>query len=252
MALPLILRQISMRAMAARPTLYEVLNVSPSAEPVVIEAAYRALMKRYHPDQGSAEVDGRSAREINGAYAVLKDPERRARYDEREFARQQSIAISQYTPPQQPPQRRQMHLFGWSGWAVALGLGGFVAATGGQLVERAPLGQQPARIAAAIPAEQGSQPEISDSPAGTMSDEEYRILATALEAEQRADERIAAQAVRVPDPVPIPMAAPVERREKPRRAEARDTPRPATKPKAAREPRSSEEKDFLEREGYIY
>ncbi len=31
-------------------TPYQILNLSPDAEPVVIEAAYRALIKKYHPD----------------------------------------------------------------------------------------------------------------------------------------------------------------------------------------------------------
>jgi curved DNA-binding protein CbpA len=235
--------------MAARPTFYEILNVSPSAEPVVIEAAYRALMKRYHPDQGTGAVEGRSPTAINAAYAVLKDPERRARYDEREWARQQSVAIAHYAPPPPPSPPRGMHLFGWSGWAVALGLGGFVAATGGQLIEKQPLRPEPARTAAAVPAVQGSQPDTPVSPGiAAISDNEYRILSAAVEAEQRADARAAAVDERVPDPVP----APIDLREKPRRTEGRAAERPATKPKAAGQARRSEEKDFLEREGYIY
>lgn len=60
---------------------YEVLGVSPTSEDVVIRAAYRALMRRYHPDKDpGAELSGR-ALEINAAYAVLGDPGRRARYD---------------------------------------------------------------------------------------------------------------------------------------------------------------------------
>lgn len=60
---------------------YEVLGVAPTSEDVVIRAAYRALMRRYHPDKGpAAELSGR-ALEINAAYAVLGDPDKRARYD---------------------------------------------------------------------------------------------------------------------------------------------------------------------------
>jgi DnaJ-class molecular chaperone len=54
--------------MAGARTLYDVLNVSAEAEPVVIEAAYRALMKKYHPDQGTAAPpDAPSAASINHA-----------------------------------------------------------------------------------------------------------------------------------------------------------------------------------------
>lgn len=61
---------------------YAVLNVSRDAEDVVIEVAWRALMKRYHPDkmQGDPAASER-AKAINAAYDVLKDPESRARYD---------------------------------------------------------------------------------------------------------------------------------------------------------------------------
>ncbi|WOB78686.1 DnaJ domain-containing protein [Brevundimonas nasdae] len=61
---------------------YAVLNVSRDAEDVVIEVAWRALMKRYHPDkmQGDPAASER-AKTINAAFDVLKDPESRARYD---------------------------------------------------------------------------------------------------------------------------------------------------------------------------
>lgn len=61
--------------------LYETLQVSPRADPDVIEAAYRALARRYHPDRDpSPDATARMAR-INHAWEVLRDPERRAAYD---------------------------------------------------------------------------------------------------------------------------------------------------------------------------
>jgi serine/threonine protein kinase len=57
---------------------YETLEVHPRASPAVIEAAYRALMKRHHPDIKKTD---RVARRLNAAYAVLSDKEARARYD---------------------------------------------------------------------------------------------------------------------------------------------------------------------------
>ena len=60
---------------------YTVLGVTQASEDVVIRAAYRALMRRYHPDaDASSEASQRSA-DINAAYAVLSDPQKRARYD---------------------------------------------------------------------------------------------------------------------------------------------------------------------------
>lgn len=63
--------------------LYDVLEVSPTARPAVIRAAYRCLAQEYHPDKnpGNADAAARMAL-INHAYAVLNDPQRRARYDE--------------------------------------------------------------------------------------------------------------------------------------------------------------------------
>ena len=59
---------------------YEVLQVSPSAEPETIHRVYRLLAQRYHPDNqqsGNAE----RFRILHEAYTVLNEPERRARYD---------------------------------------------------------------------------------------------------------------------------------------------------------------------------
>lgn len=60
---------------------YAVLGVSPTSEDVVIQAAYRALMRRYHPDADPSSEAAQRAQAINAAYAVLGDPEKRARYD---------------------------------------------------------------------------------------------------------------------------------------------------------------------------
>jgi hypothetical protein len=65
---------------------YEVLQVDPCAEPEVIEAAYRCLIRKYHPDMRDADERDdpeiqRRTREINEAYDVLRDPVRRAAYD---------------------------------------------------------------------------------------------------------------------------------------------------------------------------
>ena len=92
--------------MASPRNHYTILNVAPDAEPVVIEAAYRALMKKYHPDQGSpAAANGPSAADINGAFAVLRDPQKRAEYDHREWTRSQAIQLAQYQAALPPPRR---------------------------------------------------------------------------------------------------------------------------------------------------
>jgi DnaJ domain len=65
---------------------YAVLQVHPDAEAEVIEAAYRQLMRKYHPDVGGTDPDSAAraherAKAINQAYAVLRDPLQRGIYD---------------------------------------------------------------------------------------------------------------------------------------------------------------------------
>ncbi len=70
--------------MAPRRDLYKILQVDPEAEPEVIQAAYRRLARKYHPDvadpSAAAQAAARMA-EINEAWAVLGDTQRRTAYD---------------------------------------------------------------------------------------------------------------------------------------------------------------------------
>ena len=61
--------------------LYEILQVHHAAEPEVVEAAYRRLARKYHPDVNkSSQAEGMMAA-LNRAYEVLSDPSERAAYD---------------------------------------------------------------------------------------------------------------------------------------------------------------------------
>ena len=63
---------------------YSLLQIDPLAEEIVLDAAYRALARRYHPD-GESPSPARMA-DINRAYSLLRTPELRRRYDtERRF-----------------------------------------------------------------------------------------------------------------------------------------------------------------------
>jgi hypothetical protein len=55
--------------------------VSPDAEAEVIQGAYRALMRKYHPDANGGAYSDARAKRINEAYAALSDPGSRAAYD---------------------------------------------------------------------------------------------------------------------------------------------------------------------------
>ena len=63
-------------------TLYDTLQVIPSADAGMIKAAYRYLVQEYHPDKhfGCAQACDRLVR-VNHAYAVLSDPVQRSNYD---------------------------------------------------------------------------------------------------------------------------------------------------------------------------
>ncbi len=64
-------------------THYATLGIAPDAEDVVIRAAYKAMMMKYHPDTTTDEKAHAEemAKAINRAYDVLSDPEKRAEYD---------------------------------------------------------------------------------------------------------------------------------------------------------------------------
>lgn len=62
------------------PDLYELLQVSPKADPEMIHRVYRILAQRYHPDN-TATGNERTFRAVTEAYKTLGDPEKRAAYD---------------------------------------------------------------------------------------------------------------------------------------------------------------------------
>ncbi len=66
---------------AAKRDYYEVLGVPRHATQEEIKQAFRRLARQYHPDVSDAPDAEERFKEINEAYAVLSDPERRARYD---------------------------------------------------------------------------------------------------------------------------------------------------------------------------
>lgn len=66
--------------------LYRTLGVGRTADQAEIKSAYRKLAKKYHPDlnPGDTGVE-RQFKEVNAAYDVLGDPDKRARYDRGEI-----------------------------------------------------------------------------------------------------------------------------------------------------------------------
>jgi curved DNA-binding protein CbpA len=71
------------RAELSSPTYYDLLGLHPSADPIEIRRQYRELSKAYHPDTTTLPVAIATVKfqELNQAYAVLGNPDRREQYD---------------------------------------------------------------------------------------------------------------------------------------------------------------------------
>lgn len=63
--------------------LYAILQVHPSAEPEVIEAAFNRLAFKYHPDRNKSPQATEVMKRLNRARDILRDPVKRAEYDRR-------------------------------------------------------------------------------------------------------------------------------------------------------------------------
>lgn len=85
---------------------YAVLEISPSADTVEVNAAFRRLAWRYHPDRNPAPGATLQFQDINEAHQVLSDPVRRAEYDSRWHPR---TGHRDNTPQHATYRRRRWH-----------------------------------------------------------------------------------------------------------------------------------------------
>lgn len=63
---------------------YDILEINKNASQEIIEKAYKILVKKYHPDLQEANLKNEyeeKIKEINEAYEILSDPEKRKNYD---------------------------------------------------------------------------------------------------------------------------------------------------------------------------
>lgn len=101
--------------MTQEPDYYAILQVHPSAEPEVIEAAYRRLAAKYHPDVNPSPDATARMQQINEAHRVLSDATLRAAYDAR-----RARAVSEPTESPVPLAGHWQRAFRYFGWFIAL------------------------------------------------------------------------------------------------------------------------------------
>lgn len=222
-------------------SLYDVLNVAPEAEPIVVEAAYKALIKKYHPDQAAETPVSKDATAINEAFAVLKDPAKRADYDHRLWTKQQAIRLAeaQVASAGRPPR-----FVAVSGWLIA---GLLAAALAAVAMGRNVVPPRMSQVAEAGVAHDSEAPARAAALKAAAAEAAYDRTAmpsgAAVIARVRAEEGVRPVAVRrVTEARPAPPAR--SSSGAPRSRKIRPAARARTEPR--------KEVDFQERQGYIY
>lgn len=77
---------------------YKTLQVDPEAEDEVIQAAYRRLAQKYHPDRQPDDEGVERMVAINAAWELLRDPARRAAYDASRATASRPAAAAPFDP----------------------------------------------------------------------------------------------------------------------------------------------------------
>jgi curved DNA-binding protein CbpA len=90
---------------------YQILQVDPEAEDEVIQAAYRRLARKYHPDLAETPEAAAKMSGINAAWELIGDPEARRAYDRKRAtagtpARPEATTRAGSVPPSPPPTPR--------------------------------------------------------------------------------------------------------------------------------------------------
>jgi len=111
---------------------YDVLGVARSADGQIIRAAYRVLVKRYHPDVASGAKDRAAARfrRIQEAYEVLSDARRRVDYDAQLDAATRELQTAASPTPNPGTAAASIYWRGVGYLLIILSLGGIIEIIG--------------------------------------------------------------------------------------------------------------------------
>ena len=89
---------------------YDILGLSKSASDSEIKSSYRKLAMKYHPDRNPGDKKAEEKfKEISESYEILKDPQKKAAYDQYGHA-----AFSQGAGGSQVEDFRDLELVGFS------------------------------------------------------------------------------------------------------------------------------------------
>lgn len=89
---------------------YKILQVAPDASTEVIQMAYKALAKKYHPDlnPGQEEAAQEKMKDVNEAYEILSDKDKRWQYDQIYYRQEKTEQKTSCSAPE-PPKGAQTH-----------------------------------------------------------------------------------------------------------------------------------------------
>lgn len=105
---------------------YRVLQVLSDADQAVVQAAFRALAMKYHPDRDTSAAAARRMIELNEAYAQVRTVEKRAAFDRAQRRASYDFGVTHakgapngaVPPPRSASAGTQLQTGRYSGWTL--------------------------------------------------------------------------------------------------------------------------------------